>query len=58
MNSDKRMNWKWRQWFAWRPVRLQGGRWAWLRHVERQVFELYDRHHLILRKSTYRSAPP
>ena len=27
---------RWRPWYAWRPVRLQDGRMAWLARVERR----------------------
>ncbi len=26
----------WQEWFAWRPVKLVCGSWAWLRYVERR----------------------
>ena len=25
---------EWRPWFAWYPVRLKDGRWAWLHNIE------------------------
>lgn len=28
----------WRHWFAWRPVRLEQGGWAWLRRIYRRRF--------------------
>jgi len=28
----------WHRWFAWRPVRLLNGRWAFFRHVERKYY--------------------
>lgn len=30
------------RWFAWRPVRLEDGRWAWLCFVERFRVSAYD----------------
>lgn len=27
---------QWQPWFAWHPVQLDDGRWAWLRTVERR----------------------
>jgi hypothetical protein len=26
----------WQRWFAWRPVRLLGGHWTWLRYLNRR----------------------
>lgn len=28
--------WKWHPWYAWYPVRLVCGRWAWLEKIERR----------------------
>lgn len=30
------VEWSWQSWFAWRPVKMLNGRWAWLRYVERR----------------------
>lgn len=35
---DKPARWKWHRWFAWRPVRLQSGEFAWMETVERCMF--------------------
>jgi len=36
-NERKPKLWReWTRWFAWRPVRLMDGRWAWLCHVARK----------------------
>lgn len=29
---------KWHRWFAWRPVKLQDGWWAWLEYVDRCAY--------------------
>jgi len=29
------VDWHWRPWFAWHPIRLGDGRWCWMRSVER-----------------------
>ncbi len=29
---------KWHHWFAWYPVQLEHGQWAWLQTVERQSY--------------------
>jgi hypothetical protein len=29
---------RWTPWFAWRPVRLQGGQWRWGRLVAKNLF--------------------
>lgn len=31
----------WHKWFAWYPV-LVGGKWAWFRTIERQLYCVYD----------------
>lgn len=33
---------EWRPWFAWRPVRLEDGTWAWRETVERHQAMAYD----------------
>jgi len=34
--------WVWHEWFAWRPVKVNGG-WVWLRTIMRRlVFPNYD----------------
>lgn len=32
-----KVGYKWHHWFAWRPVRLNDGRWRWLVHLERRA---------------------
>jgi len=29
-------------WFAWHPVQLNNGKWAWLRNVHRRLRRSYD----------------
>jgi len=33
--NDRRENWH--KWFAWRPIILDDGRWAWLQFVQRKI---------------------
>ena len=32
---------QWHLWFAWRPVRLDDGRWAWLEWLDRRIEGLF-----------------
>ena len=35
--DDRKILENWHNWFAWRPVRMEDGRWAWLQFIYRQV---------------------
>ena len=50
----------WLPWFAWRPVRLRGGGWAWLTTVERRAETCsdWDNGPYTLWHSVYRKAGP
>ena len=43
---DEKLEWLFngRSWFAWRPVRLESGKWAWLRFVERRHYPSFGRY--------------
>lgn len=32
---------RWHSWYAWRPVRLLGGGWAWRERIERRQYAWY-----------------
>lgn len=36
---------EWKKWFAWFPVKLENGDWAWLQYLERRHYEsmFYER---------------
>lgn len=33
----------WETWFAWRPVRLSDGAWAWWRQIQRRQYSIFMR---------------
>lgn len=39
-------NGQWRDWFAWRPIRLLDGRWAWLKTVRRRRVHMHPDGHV------------
>lgn len=45
LNSERKDLGEWHVWFAWYPVHLEDGQWAWLQRVRRNItcgFCLYE----------------
>lgn len=45
--KDKALRNRWMNWFAWRPVILEDGRWAWMEYVDKKYLSTVRTQHQI-----------